>query len=259
MLILELASRKLSLGMCTHYSTVFVHACASLGLIARTVVVGRHCVAEAWSEEYDKWIMVDTGGDSRDETKATYSYTRDGVPMSTLEVHTAWVNQDFDGLAIEPEHAAKRFEDSLTTRTGLFDSFCITRRNDELRTLSPGEPEHGKAPYHYDGYLWWKDNNTPPNPWFSRKSNRIGDFYWTPNRTMIYLSRCDDSEVLDVDFTTTAPNLKHYLVQIDRGDWKSQPNHFGWQLRDGENHLRVKSVNQWGWEGKESHVLVKRM
>ena len=62
LLAFELASRKLSLGMCTHYSIVFVHACASLGLVARTLVIRCHCVAEVWSEEYGKWIMIDTGG-----------------------------------------------------------------------------------------------------------------------------------------------------------------------------------------------------
>ncbi len=256
MLILELASRKLSLGMCTHYSAVFVHACAALGLIARTVVIGRHCVAEVWSEEFDKWIMVDTGGDSNDATKATYVYTRHGVPMSTLEIHNAWANQDFDGIAIEPEHAAKRFADTLTSRTDLFDFFCINPRNDELQSLSPGEPEHGKISYHYDGYLWWKDANTPPNPWFSRQSRRIGDFYWTPNRTMIYLSKSERPEALHVDLTSAMPNLKHYLVQTNGGDWEPQPSHFDWELIPGENRLRVKSVSQFGWEGKESHVTL---
>ncbi|MDE0506454.1 MAG: transglutaminase-like domain-containing protein [Candidatus Poribacteria bacterium] len=258
MLILELASRKLSLGMCTHFNTVFVHACSALGLIARTVVIGRHCVAEVWSEEFDKWIMVDTGGDSHDETKATYCYTRNGVPMSTLEIHNAWVNQDFDGLAIEPEHAAKRFADTLTSRTALFDFFCINPRNDELQSLSPGEPEHGKISYHYDGYLWWKDDSTPPNPWFSRQSSRVGDFYWTPNRTMIYLSESAHPEVLDVDLTTTMPNFKHYLVQRNDGDWELQPNRFSWKLILGQNQLRVKAVSQFGWEGKDSHVVLKR-
>ena len=258
LLILELASRKLGLGMCTHYSTVFVHACASLGLIARTVVIGRHCVAEVWSEEFDKWIMVDTGGDSRDATKATYCYTRGGVPMSTLEIHKAWADQDFEGLSIRPEHAAKRFADTLTSRTALFDFFCITRRNDELKSLSPGEPEHGKLSYHYDGYLWWKDDSTPPNPWFSRRSGRVGDFYWTPNRTMIYLSKSESQEALRVDLTSTMPNLKHYLVQKNGGDWEPQPNHFGWDLVSGENRLCVKSVSQFGWEGKVSCVALKR-
>jgi hypothetical protein len=258
MLILELASRKLSLGMCTHFSTVFVQACAALGLIARTVVIGRHCVAEVWSEDFDKWIMVDTGGDSRDATKATYCYTRNGVPMSTLEIHAAWANQDFDGLAIEPEHAARRFADTLTSRTELFDFFCINPRNDELQSLSPGEPEHGKISYHYDGYLWWKDDSTPPNPWFSRQTSRVGDFYWTPNRTMVYLSKSELPEVLHVDLSTTMPNFKHYLVQRNGDDWEPQPNHFGWKLLRAENQLRVKAISQFGWEGKESRVVLKR-
>ena len=257
MVILELASRQLSLGMCTHYTTVFVHACAALGLIARTLVIRGHCVAEVWSEEYNKWVMIDTGGDSNDETKATYYYARNGVPMSALEIHNAWIRQDFGGVAIEPEHAAERFKNEVINRMQLFERFCIQLRNDELRTLSPGEPEHGAGSYHYDGYLWWKDDQTPPNPWFSKHSGRIADFYWTPNRTEIHLSRTDHPEVLGVDLCTTMPNFKHYLVQIGDSDWEPEPNHFSWKLRRGENHLHVKAISKFGSVGKESRIAVR--
>ena len=257
LVILELASRKLGLGMCTHYSTVFVHACVSLGLIARTLVIRCHCVAEVWSEEYEKWIMIDTGGDSSDQTKATYYYVKNNVPMSALEIHNAWINQDFDSVGIRPEHAAKRFENDIISRAQLFERFCIHLRNDELRTLSPGEPEHGLGSYHYDGYLWWKDDHTPPHPWFSKNSSREGDFYWTPNHVGIYLSRSDHPEILNVDLSTQMPNIKDYLVQMDGNDWISVSGQFHWKLRQGENQLRVKMVNQFGWESKESYLITK--
>ena len=257
LLILELASRQLGLGMCTHYSTVFVHACASLGLIARTLVIRCHCVAEVWSEEHDKWIMIDTGGDSNDQTKATYYYVKNGVPMSTLEIHNAWINQDFDGVGIQPEHAAKRFENDITSRAQLFERFCIHLRNDELRTLSPGEPEHGLGSYHYDGYLWWKDAQTPPHPWFSKHSSREGDFYWTPNHVEIRLSRSNHPEILDVDLSTQMPNIGDYLAKMGDNDWISVPNRFSWKLRRGENQLRVKATNKFGWESKENHLITK--
>ena len=39
-----------------------IHVCASLGLVARTLIIRCHCVAEVWSEEYGKWILIDAGG-----------------------------------------------------------------------------------------------------------------------------------------------------------------------------------------------------
>ena len=75
---------------------------------------------------------------------------------------------------------------------------------------------------------------------------------------MIYLSESAHPEVLDVDLTTTMPNFKHYLVQRNDGDWELQPNRFSWKLILGQNQLRVKAVSQFGWEGKESHVVLKR-
>jgi len=257
LLILELTSRQLSLGMCTHYSTVFVQACASLGLIARTLVIRCHCVAEVWSEEYNKWIMIDTGGDSNDQTKATYYYVKNGVPMSALEIHNAWIHQDFDGVEIQPEHAAKRFENDIVSRTQLFERFCIHLRNDELRTLSPGEPEHGLGSYHYDGYLWWKDARTPPHPWFSKHSGRTDDFYWAPNGVVIYPRRLDHPEILDVDFRTQMPNIEHYLVHTGDEDWTPVSDRFSWKLCRGENHLQVKALNKFGRQGPASYLTVK--
>jgi len=254
LLVFELASRKLSLGMCTHYSTVFVHACAYLGLVARTLVIRCHCVAEVWSEEYGKWIMIDTRGDSNDPT---YYCVKNDVPMSALEIHNAWMNQDFEKVGIRPEQAAEMFADNISSRAQLFEWFCIHLRNDELRTLSLGEPEHGLGSYHYDGYLWWKDEDTPPHPWFSKHSGREGDFYWTPNYVGIYLSRSDLPEILNVDLDTQMPNIKDYLVQMGDNDWVSTSNHFNRKLRRGVNQLRVKAVNKFGWESKENYLAIE--
>jgi hypothetical protein len=57
--ILELAPAKLGLGMCTHYSAVFVQCAAALGYHARSVIVDHHCLAEAWSDQYGKWMFGD--------------------------------------------------------------------------------------------------------------------------------------------------------------------------------------------------------
>ncbi len=255
LVILELAKRKLSLGMCTHYSTVFVHACAALGFPARTVVIMAHCVTEVWSNEYKKWVMFDVGGDTDDRTKATYHFEKNGVPLSALEAHRAWLNQDFESIKIVPAKAAERFT-SVKDRLDLFERFCIKLRNDELTSLEPGEPEHGIMCYHYDGYLWWKDEKAP-SQWFSLQSNRTADFHWDLNQTEIHLSLSGEKATLNVQLDTVTPNFARFLVRIDDGEWLEKPAAFPWCLHSGANSLEARSVNKFGWEGIVSSVKVE--
>lgn len=255
LLILELARRKLSLGMCTHYSTVFVHACAALGFPARTVIIRGHCVTEVWSNQHKKWVMFDVGGDTDDATKATYHLEKDGIPLSALEAHQAWLGKDFESVKIVPEEAATRFP-SVKDRLFHFERLCTTLRNDELTSLEPGEPEHGIMCYHYDGYLWWKDEKAPL-PWFSLQSNRIADFHWTLNQTEINLSLTEEKATLNVQLDTATPNFAKFLVRIDGGEWVEKPPSFPWVLQEGVNSLEAKSVNKFGWDGISSNVKIE--
>jgi hypothetical protein len=255
LVILELAKRKLALGMCTHYSTAFVHACAALGYPARTVIIKAHCVTEVWSNEHKKWVMFDVGGDVDDSTKATYHFEKDGVPLSALEAHQAWIKGDLDAIRIVPEKAAKRFP-SVRDRISLFERFCITLRNDELTSLEPGEPEHGRMCYHYDGYLWWKDERSPL-PWFSLQSNRAYDFHWNVNVTEIHLSLGGSRASLKVQLETVTPNFDKFLVRLDGKEWVEKPSSFLWSLHQGINTLEVKSMNKFGREGIVSSVKVE--
>ena len=88
--------------MCTHYASVFTQCCAALGFTARTQIMRSHCITEVWSNDYGKWVTMDPGGDSNDATKFTYHFERHGVPLSALEAHTAWVNDDLDDIRVSP-------------------------------------------------------------------------------------------------------------------------------------------------------------
>jgi len=248
--IIELAKRRLSQGMCTHYSTVFVQFCLAVGLQARHVILSEHCVAEVWSNEYGKWVMMDVGGDMNDETRVAYYFEKDGVPLSALEVHNASLKGDLS-VMILPEKAAARFP--VKDRLPLFDRFCIALRNDHLTSLEPGEPEHGAMYYHYDGYLWWRDEKQPA-PWYTFQSDRVADLYWTLNTTEIHLQKMRERGCLRVELDTVTPNLACFLVQIDDGEWVEKPPAFTWSLHPGRNALRAKTVNKFSVEGIASEI-----
>lgn len=258
MVILELASRGLSLGMCTHYATVMSHCCAALGFVARTQVMRNHCINEVWSSDHGKWVAMDAGGDQSDETKFTYHFERNGIPLNALEAHRAWVEQDFVDIEIVPAPpAACRDEFVVEKRLKLFERFMVSLRNDELVTMGPSEPEHGASSYYYDRYLFWEDEHTSPLPWFSRHTDRPGDLYWTVNRAVVHVQQGAEPGELRVQFEAATPNLARFEVRIDDDPWIESPADRPWTLHDGDNRLAVRPVNSFGRPGAESWVVVR--
>lgn len=76
-------------GFCAQYSQVFLQSLAALGYSARYIEIGSrdnpyaHYLTEVWSNDYDKWVVMD----------ADYNlhFERQGIPLSAQEVHDALV------------------------------------------------------------------------------------------------------------------------------------------------------------------------
>ncbi len=254
MVVLELTSQKLSLGMCTHYSSTFVQCCLAVGIPARVTIISCHCVAEVWSNDYKKWMMMDPGCDTDDGRKGTRHFERNGIPMSALELHQAYANNNYDGV-VEIDDPEK-FGGTLENNISLYRQFCATRRNNYLTSLLPEEPEHGAVSYTYDGHLWHR-SATEPLPQFSRTSCRESDFHWTLNQTAIYLQQGKTLNTLEVLLDTVTPNFETYFVQVDDSEWIEKSEAFTWNLHIGQNTLRAKTRNAFGILGIESFVSVK--
>ena len=258
LVILELAGQQLALGMCTHYATVLTQCCAAMGYTARTQIMQCHCIVEVWSNDHGKWVSMDPGGDSNDETKFTYHFERDGIPQSALELNRAWREGDYADLVVSPTPppaTGDRFD--VAKRLPLWQRFMISLRNDELVTLEPGEPEHGKTAYHYDGYLFWADDLTEALPWFSRHTDRVEDLYWSVGQVRIHLQSAGSEAVL-VQLETAMPNASQYQVRVDGGEWQEREERFEWALNPGENQLEVRPVNTVGRTGMASRLVVAR-
>ena len=76
-------------GHCGQYSQVMLQAAAALGFTARYVEVGSqdnpyaHFVTEVWSNDYNKWVVMDASYNSHFELN--------GVPLGALEIHDALI------------------------------------------------------------------------------------------------------------------------------------------------------------------------
>jgi len=255
LLILELTSRQLSLGMCTHYATVMTHCCMALGMPARTVILNNHCINEIWSNEFQKWIAMDVGGDCNDSRKTTYHIERNSVPLSFLEIHDAWVNQDFEDVRFDSEEAYAAFK--LEERLKLFDRFMVHMRNDELTSLEPGEPEHGAGSYQYDRYLHWSDEKTPPMPWFSKSTRRVMDIFWPLNKTHIYVREAAEECAMEIQLDHCTPNFSHFELSLNGGEFERCPSMFTRQFGSGTHSLVLKTIDAFGQQGVESNLRMK--
>lgn len=252
--ILHVTKNNLGFGMCTHYAAVFVGAAASLGYVAREVIVDHHCLVEIWSEERQKWILEDPGPA---EYYDAY-YTLDGEPINGLELHQALAQ----GRIGEVEQHQLPQGDTVRISKNIADCFVrfgMPLRNNHLVQAEPAELEQGYQHYHWDGYLWWTDGLDPKYPEYSLQSSNPSDFYWGVNQTRLYLQAGEQSGALEVEVETATPNFSHFLVQVDGGAWQEEKAPLRrWQLHEGENALAVRSVNSFGRQGRIARARVQQ-
>jgi hypothetical protein len=79
-------------GFCGQYAQVMLQSLAALGIVGRYVEIGSvdnpygHFVMEAWSNDFNKWVVLDADYNTHFEL--------DGVPMSALDLHDALINNE---------------------------------------------------------------------------------------------------------------------------------------------------------------------
>ena len=247
--ILETTKGNWGYGMCTHYGATFTGCASALGYVARVLIVDHHCMAEIWSDELQKWILQDAGpGREHDAT-----YESRGVPVNALEFHRFHAANKAHHLTINKlpyKSTAKMTKDW----GGLFRRFGIPLRNNHLVEAGPAELHHGYSQYHWDGYLWWSADIDPKFAEYSLQTSRPADFNWSVNQTRLYPQATDQANLLDIGLETVTPNLSHFEIQIDDGDWQDHQGPLQWDLHSGDNKLSVRGINVFGKKGRAAHI-----
>jgi len=280
-----LSAPKGKKGMCVHFATLFTQCALALGFNARQIVISHHFVADVWSDQHQKWILMDVEGvypptGFKKYGTAHYVDARRKLPLNCLDVHRAYHRAlDLGKGTIEDVLQIYSFD----TEQGEFVPHEMTReprtlspysrfsyppRNNYLDRLEPWEEFHGNDHYHSNSYLWWRSESPRGlEPQYSLKSDRVGDFYWTPNRVHLTLTATRRPDVLTVTADTFTPNLKALLYRIGRGEWQSVGENgrdldsrcvsFDWELAKGANALVVKAANVFDREGVVSSASVQ--
>ncbi len=152
---------KRPVAMCVHYAAAFVSACQAVGIPARCAALtdafngsNGHFVAEAWLDEFGKWVMVDPNADA--------TFWKDGVPLSLPEIRGEGTGvgrliEFGEGSAFQRQfpHMVEFVEHTLEKGV-CFKHRSVWYRADLLSHPELSPPGHGALAYCETGLVWEK-------------------------------------------------------------------------------------------------------
>jgi hypothetical protein len=265
-------------AMCLFSNVTLMAALQSLGYPARHVNIASeglsgHEIAEVWSNQFGKWILLDATRDMFWYDKGT------GTPANTLEIHKALAERlkqpetwqhpfhyaqppetflaDFP---IAPALSLERLPVTPETLNELLTinaQLRIVPRSDVFSHPSPLPVSQGSEIWCWDGYLNWADTQTPPLPHFTHHTNRAADFNWPLDQVRYVVEETATPGLVNVTLDHNMPYLASLLARVDRGQWKEVPKHFPWTLHAGMNTLELRGRNNAGVEGMTSDLILE--
>lgn len=285
MLFLQAAEMGASFA-CPVAAIVYVQLCLAMGWPARLVEIAKadtdgpsadgnsaHTVSEVWSNQFGKWILMDSD--------CNCHYSRDGVPLSALEVREAWITGDAEAVALEQGRPDNRDWDvrGLDSRydskqmhvdffrhriMDYYHTVRVTLRNNHLsQPLWPG----GGGDIGFLPQVEWVDALAKPKLMWNGTvrpgvyySGRRDDLEWRHNQVNVQLA-CETygdpfkpGLLWRVTLDSVTPWFSHYEVGIDGGAWRRVPASFVWPLHVGCNQLQARSHNRMGRAGAGSVI-----
>lgn len=242
---------------CQIAAVTMVHAATAMGWQARLVTLSRdgytweHAVAELWSNEFDKWFVVDTD--------FNVVYERAGVPLSAFEL-------DRDGLALQRGHeltvrpiAPAKPSLPLTDLMPFYRYVHIDMRNDWCsRKLPRGSPAGG------DLATWWTVRGDFHRPLLTAM-RRVDDgrlFDWKVNTTAIYGVAAERLEGgryrLRIALAGYSPVFRAFEVSTDGGGWRPIVGaRDALVLAGGAHSIAARVLTSMGAQGPVSHVSIE--
>ena len=270
---------------CGYYSITMMQSLLALGFVARRAGIAKtqtewmaldegnigHSVPEVYSHDFHKWILLDAD--------MNVHYELDGLPLSVLEIHRAWVGGRWSEVKMVT--GAKPFRRTEKTSSGLLSVYDTIDEHDAsgwvFKSNNVGDYYANASVYlgntHHSRsglmpMLHWIDERTPPrlisanNPNKEAWTGNEHDMYPTTDQVQINL-RADPEAwkrreaVLKVNLEDSMPNMEKLLVRIDHEPWNERGRDFTWRLKPGKNEIMAKGVNTFGRDGHISRILLR--
>jgi hypothetical protein len=265
--ILDLARSHGNHGFCAQYAIVFLQACQSMGIHARYVDLLGHFVVALWSDDFDRWVVMDPMNDLH--------YERYGIPMRGRDLYRAYTVPDVEGIeavdstgnrravtVADLEHyrlysidtAANQLSDPVDVRIN--GVWTTLQHADDYRTY----PEVGRDQLVVDSeFLAWRPHGSQGETYPQRpESADLDDFRYTFNQTVILLANERLSKrVLKVALLNpNSPTFERFQVRSDESKtWVPAPAPtIKWLLHPGTNALWGRIQTRDGWKGPASSL-----
>jgi len=254
-------------GFCGQYSQVLLQSLAALGFTARYVEIGSrdnpyaHFVVEVWSNDHDKWVVMD----------ADYNlhFERGGLPLSALDIHDAVVQSQFQDLSVRSGPSREGHSDPgrLPFRTA--ELYYYVRFHLKADHLShPDEPPFDR----FTDMIEWEDAGTVPwetstvvseYPKVRLTEQSTADREAAEpalNQVQVSLTVSDDLVVLEL--RNNVLQMDHYEYRVvgmglpDR--WKAQDSpRLVVRRGEGRRRVEIRGVNVRGVSGPPAVVEVR--
>jgi len=231
---------------CANYADVLIGCMRSLGYPIRFVGLrtedaayymgGGHGCVEVWSNQYQKWILLDV------QNNAWWEH--DGTPLSAYECHRLFIDGREDELDFVGQHEGQDYVAAKPLWSVYFYRVTNYWMGESIQLVSDGiAPE-----LIYQLY----PQNLDVTDQFDRVYPRL-------NQTTITL-RNDNADSLGnmtVILSHTMPYFDRFVVQIDGDEWGESADTISWVLHDDANTIEAKAVNTAGIEGRTSRITVQ--
>ena len=229
-----------------------VQAATSLGWPARLITASRdgytweHAVAELWSNQFDKWFVVDTD--------FNVVYEHEGVPLSAFEL-----SQQGEELRRNHTLTVRRFAPPkpslpLKDMVPFYEYVHVDMRNDWCsRPLPRASPAGG------DRATWWSARPTLPR--VLTANVRVDDpavFDWKLNHVALYASSSSrlagGKLLLGIGLSSYSPTFRAFEVRVDGGKWQQTGSVHNFVLAPGAHTIEARVLTESHYPGRVSQA-----
>ena len=246
---------------CTYKSFTLMQMYCSLGFTARKMTSVGHGTLDVWSNYWRKWMQIDPSRNSYFRLAGT------AVPLNSNEIRREFYRNG--GVDMEMVFGTEQRAESVTLERRDRDGAYQYRQDGYAWVAYKSRNNFFEIPFAYWNYdylivedeynenLSWEHNGkTDVREVLGTRTRRVEDVFWTLNQAHIHLYDQGSSE-LKVQLETHTPNFESFEVSIDNGEWKSSEPILSWELHEGQNFLKARSVNQFGVCGPEHKIVLK--
>ncbi|MEP7117434.1 MAG: transglutaminase-like domain-containing protein, partial [Acidobacteriota bacterium] len=255
LIVLDWIRAGITGGFCGQYSQVLLQSLAALGIPARYIELGTtsnpyaHFAVEAWSNEFNKWVVIDA------DFNIHFEYA--GVPQSALDVHDLLVTGRADELAVVQGSVRDGHPSPRDLPLGTAELYYYVRYHLNANHLSaPDEPAFDR----FDDMVEWSDSRI--GPWedspvpsdypkerLTRQRTSDRAFVEAALNQVWATPRPAGPTQIAVDLQTNTPDqgwyeFRHVDTNGQAGPWTAHHSStILWTVNATDRDLEIRSVN----------------